>query len=274
MNALASSGVDETSELNTGVAHPARVYDYLLGGKDNFAVDRAAAEAGIAAAPEVRDIAKANRQFLVRAVRYCAQDLELTQFLDVGTGIPTSPNVHEVAQRTNKSAGVVYVDNDPIVAAHARALMAGPGRGATSVVIGDVRDPKSIMENAGVKDVLDLRRPLAMLLVSVMHHVSDADHPAELIQELIEPLAAGSVLIFAHLGRDLRPEAAGAVSGAARKSSVTLIPRTRDELTAFLTPVHLVEPGLVRLPLWRPDDEPTEDELAKVWSYAAVGIKH
>ena len=259
--------------LNTGVAHPARVYDYLLGGKDNFAADRAAAEAGIAAAPEVRDIARANRAFLVRAVRFVAADLGVRQFLDIGTGIPTSPNVHEVAQAVDPSARVVYVDNDPIVAAHARALMAGPGQGVTGVVQADLRDPESVLAHKGVTGVLDLAQPVAVLLIAVLHHLTDADDPAGVVAQLLAPLAPGSALVFAHLGRDLRPDASGAVAGAANRSAVTLVPRDRAQIEEILAGVDLVDPGLVRLPRWRPVVDP-DPELDRVWAYAAVGVKH
>jgi hypothetical protein len=262
------------TDLKTHIPHPARIYDYLLGGKTNFAPDRKAAESGIAAAPEVRDIARANRDFLVRAVRFLAAEQGIRQFIDIGTGIPTSPNVHEVAQAIDPDVRAVYVDNDPIVLVHARALMAGPGHGATTVVQADLREPAAILANPNLTAVIDFSRPVGILLISVLHHIADADDPAGIVAQLVAPAASGSFLVLAHLGEDLRPEKSAAVAGAASKVAVTLIPRRRDQILGFLNGLDLVEPGLVQIPLWRPDGKQTADvNPERVWSYAAVARK-
>lgn len=262
---------EDVVELNTEVPHPARIYDYLLGGKDNFAADRAAAEAGIAAAPEVRLIARANRDFLVRAVRHLAER-GIRQFIDIGTGIPTSPNVHEVAQGVDPATRVVYVDNDPMVLVHARALMSGPGHGGTAVIQADLRRPTEILTDPRLTDMIDFGRPVGLLLVAVLHHLRDDDDPARLVRELMEPLAPGSHAVLAHLGEDLRPAESSAVAGAAGRSSVTLVPRGREQVLGFLEGLELVDPGLVQVPYWRPT-EPVGDDAQRVWSYAAVARK-
>jgi hypothetical protein len=262
------------TELYADVAHPARIYDYLLGGMDNFAADRAAAESGIAAAPEVRDIARANRDFLSRAVRFVAAELGIRQFIDIGTGIPTSPNVHEVAQAIAPDASVVYVDNDPIVSTHARALMAGPGHGATTAVQADLREPQVILTHPDLTAIIDFSRPVAILLIAVLHHIADTDNPAGIVTQLLAPAAPGSVLVLAHLAEDLMPANSRAVAEAASKAAVTLIPRRRDQILGLLHGLDLVEPGLVQVPLWRPDANPRADVNAdRVWSYAAVARK-
>jgi SAM-dependent methyltransferase len=262
-----------STQLNADVPHPARIYDYLLGGKDNFDADRKAARAGIAAAPEVRDIARANRQFLVRAVKFAARR-GIRQFIDIGTGIPTSPNVHEVAQSTAPDARVVYVDNDPIVLVHARALMAGPGHGATTVVHADLRDPQAILTHPDVTQVIDFDQPVAILLIAVLHHLTDSDNPAGIVARLLAPAATGSLLILSHLAEDLRPAQSAGVAGAAKKAAVTLIPRRRDQVLGFLDGLDLVEPGLVQIPLWRPDvTQNANVNPDRVWSYAAVAHK-
>jgi hypothetical protein len=260
-----------TSELNPNVPHPARIYDYLLGGKDNYPADRAAAERGIAAAPEVRDLARANRKFLVRAVRFLAES-GIRQFIDIGTGIPTSPNVHEVAQAVAPDARVVYVDNDPLVLVHARALLAGPGRGVTTIIQADLRDPQAILTHPDLAKVIDFREPVAILLIAILHHIADVDDPVGIVARLLAPVSPGSYLVLSQLGADLKPERSAAVASAARSDAVTLIPRRRDEILGFFSGLDLVEPGLVQLPLWRPNGE-VEDDPDLIWFYAGVARK-
>ena len=259
-------------DLNTNVAHPARAYDYLLGGKDNYPADRDSAERVLAFAPEMRDTVRANRAFLVRAVRFAAEQ-GIRQFIDIGTGIPTSPNVHEVAQAVTPDARVVYVDNDPIVLAHARALMAGHGRGATTIIEADLRNPGAILAHPDLVRVIDFSQPVAILLVAILHLLPDTDDPAGIVARLLAPAVTGSYLILSHFGRDFDDERSMAVSAATARDGVTLIPRWHAEILSWFDGLDLVEPGLVQVALWRPDEEVTDEERNRVWTYAGVARK-
>jgi hypothetical protein len=265
------------SGFDSSVPHPARIYDYLLGGKDNFPADRDAAEATLAKGPEGRAIARANRQFMARAVRYLAAEAGIHQFLDIGTGIPTSPNVHQVAQAVAPDARVVYVDNDALVLTHARALMRTQGPGATTFIQADLREPKAILGHPSLTQLIDFGQPLAILLVAILHHIPDADDPAGIVARLLEPACSGSYLVVSQLAADLRPERAAAVSEAAREQGVTLLPRRREEVLRFFNGLELVEPGLVQPPLWHPDPDRDvsrpEENLNDVWFYAGVARK-
>src|SRR6266498_5782777 len=264
------------AEFDSSVPHPARIYDYLLGGKDNYPADRAAAEATLAVGPEGRAIARANRRFLVRAVRFLAEQ-GIRQFIDIGTGIPTSPNVHEVAQAVAPGARVVYVDNDPLVLAHARALLRSHGPGETRFLHADLRDPEAILGDPDLRALIDFAQPLAVLLVATLHHIPDADDPAGIVTRLLAPAGSGSYLVVSQLASDLKPERAAGVAAAAKRSGVTLLPRRRDQVLRFFAGLDLVEPGLVQPPLWRPDPgrDPSEEEenLDLVWFYAGVARK-
>ena len=253
------------------MAHIARVYDYWLGGKDNYAADRAAAEQVIAAYPTIRTSVRAQRAFLGRAVHYLAADEGIRQFLDIGTGLPSANNTHEVAQRTAPDARVVYVDKDPIVLSHARALLTGSPEGATEYVDADLRDTSPILEQAAV--TLDFRQPMAVMLIGVLHCIPDDDDPATIVARLLAAVPSGSYLVVAHPARDIH---ARQVTTAADRMNplmsepVTL--RTRDEVSRFLEGVDLVEPGLVQLHRWRPGPEgpvPGHD----IANYGAVGRK-
>ncbi|MBO2452853.1 SAM-dependent methyltransferase [Actinomadura barringtoniae] len=265
-------GPIEPVDLRTDQPHPARVYDFLLGGKDNYPADRAAAELGMSRSPEVRDIALANRAFLRRAVTDVARS-GVRQFLDLGTGIPTSPNVHEVAQSVYSGARVVYVDNDPIVSAHARALLASAG--TTNLVQADLRDIDAILDHPGTQRLIDFREPVAVMMVAILHHIPDESDPRGIAQRLMERAAPGSHLVVAHLGADLAPEKAKGVSAAAAQQGITLLPRDRSVIESFFDGLEMLDPGLVRLPLWRPNgpDDPEAGDVAKVWSYGGVARK-
>ena len=197
----------QVADLNTGVAHPARVYDYWLGGKDNFAADRETAEAVIAVRPGIRRDIRENRNFLIRAVRYLAAEQGIRQFLDLGTGIPTSPNVHEAAQQAAPQCRVVYVDNDPIVLAHARALLASSDEGATAYLDADLRDPEPILRVAG--QTLDFSQPVAVILVGVLHLISDDEHPQAIIGRLLTATPSGSYLLLTQPASDVVPSGRG-----------------------------------------------------------------
>lgn len=261
-------------ELNTGVPHPARVYDYFLGGKDNFPADQEAGEAALAVAPGLRDNALANRAFMVRAVRYLTAEVGIRQFIDIGTGLPTHPNVHEVAQGIDRTARVVYVDNDPIVLAHARALLTSSPEGATAYVDADLHDPTAILANPDLKRVIDFGKPVALLLVAILHHLSDADDPAGVVTRLLAPTSPGSYLVLSQMARDINPAGAAAVSASAARDGVTLMPRWHGEILRFFDGLELVEPGLVQVVQWRPEfGEVTDRERKYVWVYGGVARK-
>ena len=244
----------KSPELNTSVAHPARVYDYWLGGKDNFAADREAAEAVIAVRPGIRRDVRENRRFLIRAVRYLAAEAGLRQFLDLGSGIPTSPNVHEAAQQAAPACRVVYVDNDPIVLAHARALLTSSDEGATAYLDADLRDPEPILRTAA--QTLDFSQPVGVILVGVLHLISDDDKPAAIIDRLLADVRSGSYLVLTQPASDIDAQAVAA--GAQRYNSRVATPQTRrsrEEVARFFDGLELVEPGLVQPHRWRPDPD-------------------
>jgi SAM-dependent methyltransferase len=264
------------AELRTDRPHPARVYDYLLGGKDNFAADREAARRGLQANPDSRIPPRENRLFLRRAVRFLAEQ-GIDQFLDIGTGIPSAPNVHHVAQQTDPRARVVYVDNDPIVLAHARALLTGHPAGRTEYIDADLRDVDTILGSAALKDALDLGRPVGLLLFAILHFVGDEHDPWNIVERLLGALPPGSYLALSHLTGDFRPEAWAQVAEVYRRQGVTMKVRSRPEIERFFTGLELVDPGLCILPAWRPElGEATGEPLpsdAQVSVYGAVARK-
>jgi S-adenosyl methyltransferase len=252
----ADSG-DEATDLQIDRPHPARVYDYLLGGKDNYAADREAAHAGLKANPNSRIPPRENRAFLRRAVRYLAREAGISQFLDIGTGIPTSPNVHEVAQEINPQARIVYVDNDPIVLVHARALLTSGDQGKTAYIDADLRDVSKILASAELRATLDLSQPVGLLLIAVLHFIGDDDKPHEIVSQLIDNLPAGSYLALSHLTGDFDPQAWERIAEIYRRSGVTMQVRSLPQIERFFSGVDLIEPGVVSVPRWRPD---TSDE--------------
>ena len=250
------AGTAEPAEIDTSVAHAARVYDYLLGGRANFKVDREVAERVYAAFPGgidgVRADVRAHRAALGRVVQFLVRDAGIAQFLDIGTGIPKQNNVHEVAQRDAPAARIVYVDKDPIVLAHAHQLLRGTREGATSYINGDLHDPQPIMSEAA--KTLDYSRPAAVTLFGILHFFSDADDPVGLIGQLLAPLAPGSYLAISHLASDVHADEMSETfkSLSARMAeNVTL--RSHDEVAALFGGLELVEPGVVQAAQWRPD---------------------
>jgi predicted O-methyltransferase YrrM len=264
-------------DLHIDRPHPARVYDYLLGGKDNFAADRAAAEAGLKANPNSRIPPRENRAFLRRVVRYLAREAGISQFLDIGTGIPTSPNVHEVAQDAVPQARVVYVDNDPIVLSHARALLTAGPAGKTAYIDADLRDVDKILNSPDLQETLDLSRPVGLLLIAIMHFVSDADHPHDLARRLLDGLPSGSYLALSHLTGDFDPAAWEGVAAVYRRSGVIMQVRSLPDIERFFAGLDLVDPGVVSLPRWRPDrseiGQSGQPDDAAVSVYGGVGRK-
>lgn len=263
-------------DLRTDRPHPARVYDYLLGGKDNFAADREAAHKGLQANPDSRIPPRENRLFLRRVVRFLAEQ-GIDQFLDIGTGIPSAPNVHHVAQAINPRSRIVYVDNDPIVLAHARALLTSHPDGKTDYIDADLRDVESILGSKTLSDTLDLDRPVGLLLIAILHFVGDEHHPWEIVDRLLAALPAGSYLALSHLTGDFRPEAWEHVAEVYRRQGVTMKVRSQQQIERFFTGLDLVDPGLRILPAWRPDlgeaaDQPPPSD-AQVSVYGGVARK-
>ena len=236
--------------LDTSVPHIARVYDYWLGGKDNFAADRAAAEQVIAAFPDILASVRAQRAFLGRAVHYLVTEAGLRQFLDIGTGLPSANNTHEVAQWAVPESRVVYVDNDPIVLLHAQALLTSSPEGATAYVDADLRDTGKILAEAG--QVLDLNQPVAVMLLGVLHCVPDQDDPAGLVSRLMDAVAPGSYLTISHPASDISTEQmATSMRRYNEQAAAPLTARSHAEVSRFFASLDLVEPGLVQLHRWR-----------------------
>jgi hypothetical protein len=242
---------DLQATLDTGVAHPARVYDYWLGGKDHFAVDREAAEQVIAANPAVLPGVRANRAFLGRAVRYLAGEAGIRQFLDLGTGLPTAQNTHQVAQSVAPDARIVYVDNDPMVLAHARALLASSPEGATAYAEADIRDTDTVL--AAAAQTLDLGQPVAVMALMVLQYIPDADDPWGIVGRTLEPLAAGSFLTASDTVRDIDTDRVteGTARLNERMGPTRLTLRTRPDFERFFGGLEMVQPGIVPLPQWR-----------------------
>jgi hypothetical protein len=259
-------------EINTGTAHPARVYDYWLGGKDNFAADRELGDAIIKAMPSTVLAARANRAFLGRAVRYLTGQAGIRQFLDIGTGIPTAGNTHEVAQAAAPESRVLYVDNDPIVLAHARALMTSDPAGATAFIQADLHEPGKILADPALRASLDLGQPVALMLIAILHFFADKDSPRAIVAELLDALPSGSYLAITHSTADFSPGEISGVAAATRQAGVRYTPRSRAEVAAFFAGLDLVDPGVVPVLAWRPDGDEPDDPTA-AYIYAAVGRK-
>jgi hypothetical protein len=267
------SVADGTGRLtfDTSVAHQARIYDYLLGGKDNYAADRAATEALRAVNPEIDSTVLANRAFLGRAVRYLAAEAGIRQFLDIGTGIPTAGNTHEVAQAAAPESRVVYVDYDPVVLAHARALLVSGAEGTTDYIDADLRDTGSILTRAA--ELLDFTRPVAVTLIAILHAIPDADDPHAIVATLMDAVPPGSYLALSHAGSDLvSPQVQQGIEDVAgRMIRQQFASRSREQVARFFQGTELVEPGLVRVEDWRP--EPAVGNTARSSLWCAVGRK-
>jgi S-adenosyl methyltransferase len=255
-------------EFDTGIPHSARMYDYWLGGKDNFAVDRQMAELFLQQIPSLREMAKENRNFVTRATHFLASE-GIRQFLDIGTGIPTSPNLHETAQEIDPSARVVYVDNDPVVLAHARAMMVSADEGAVAYVNADLCEPQKILTVPQLTRVIDLNRPVALMLIAVLMLIGDDSDPYGTVAELRDALPSGSYLALTHPTQDFDPEAMATVTAAATQGGMTFAPRRRAEVEGFFGDWELVSPGLVPVLSWRPQHETGNPEAAYYWAGVA-----
>ena len=271
----APEDVSPSSRIDPTVPHAARRYDYWLGGKDNFAADRESGDAVAAAYPAIRTTVIENRRFLQRATRHLAAEAGVRQFLDIGTGIPTSPNLHEIAQATAPESRVVYVDNDPIVLAHARALLTSAPEGATAYVDADLRDPERILEHPDVLATLDLTRPVGLMLVAVLHFLRDSDDPYGVARRLIEAIPSGSYVVISHATTDLVPRHIAATAAPTTTTSmIDMAFRTRDQFAAFFDGLDLIAPGVTPVTEWRPEDRPEQrTPVAQASMYAAVARK-
>jgi hypothetical protein len=260
------------SQLDTSVAHAARRYDYWLGGKDNFAADRASGDAVAAAFPTIRLAVRENRSFLRRAVRFLAEEAGIRQFLDIGTGLPTANNTHQVAQAIAPRSRIVYVDNDPMVLVHARALLTSSAEGATTYVDADLREPAKILDDPQLQRTLDFSQPVALMLVAVMHFILDEDDPYAVVSRLVSALPPGSYLAIAQATYDpLPPETVAGLEAANARGNPKSRPRSRAEFARFFEGLDLVDPGIVSVAEWRADDEPQpRPSFVDISGYAAV----
>lgn len=250
---------DVTSGLQTDRPHSARVWNYLLGGKDNYPVDSEVGDVILSTFPEFAAVARLQRAFLARAVRFLTAEAGIRQFLDIGTGLPTADNTHEVAQRIAPESRIVYVDNDPLVLAHARALLTSSPEGASAYLSQDVRNPERILEEAA--RTLDFSRPVALTLLGIMGQLSDADRPGELVTTLLDALPSGSYVALSD-GIDTNQALSAAVTAYNAQSVHTYHLRSPEEIASYFTGLDLVEPGVVATSAWRPDGaEPTKDAV-------------
>jgi S-adenosyl methyltransferase len=258
--------------FDTSVAHQARMYDYVLGGKDNYAADRAATEAWVAVDPGIAFTVRANRAFLGRVVRYLTAEAGIRQFLDIGTGIPTAGNTHQVAQAIAPETRVVYVDYDPVVLAHARALLTSHEAGATDYLDADLRDTGTILTEAA--RLLDFTKPVAVTLLAILHVIPDADDPHAIVARLMDAMPAGSYLVLSHLGTELleQDRQHGVRDVADRLIQQMPTYRTREQVARFFDGTDLVPPGLVRVEEWHP--EPGVGEAARSSLWCGAGRKH
>ena len=254
--------------FDTSVAHIARVYNYWLGGKDNFAADRAAAKQAMAAYPDIAHSARANRAFLRRVVTYLAGEAGIRQFLDIGTGIPSANNTHEVAQFVAPDCRIVYIDNDPVVLAHARALLTSSPEGATHYINADLRQTDQILARA--VEMLDFSRPVAVMLMTILQHIDDDDDPYGVVAKLVAALPAGSYLALSHPAKDIEAAKLGELANRLNQlmaEKTTL--RGQAEVARFFDGLELIEPGMIRVQQWRPETEEEANSPAALWGGVA-----
>ena len=257
-------------DIDTSVAHVARVYDYWLGGKDNFSADRVAGDQAIQAYPDIVYSVRANRAFLARTVRYLAGEAGIRQFLDIGTGIPTANNTHEVAQDVAPGSNVVYVDNDPVVLTHARALLVSGMQGNTNYIDADLRDTGRILAEAAL--TLDFSRPVAIMLMAILQHIDEAEDPYAIVDSLLAAVPPGSYLAISHPAADIETEAMAQMAERLNKLMAEKVTfRTRPQVARFFEGLDLVKPGMVRVQEWRPASEIEAKSPAALWG--GVGRK-
>jgi hypothetical protein len=262
------------SRIDTSKAHAARMYDYYLGGKDHFAVDRETAEKAMQSWPAVRVAVRENRAFLGRAVRFLVQEAGIRQFLDIGTGLPSANNVHEVAQDIAPECRVVYVDNDPIVLAHAQALLRSKPAGRTAYIDADLREPGKILEAPATRQTLDFSQPVALMLVAILHFLPDSERPGEIIATLLDALPPGSFLVASHVTPEHDPEGVSGLARTYQASGVACQARTADEFEELaFTGLEMVDPGVVLVSEWRPSQRGPRPLPSEVNWYGGIGRK-
>jgi hypothetical protein len=264
-----STAAGGQAKFDSGVPQTARIWNYWLGGKDNFAVDRAVGDEIRAAFPKIVENARASRGFLVRAVRYLAGEAGVRQFLDIGTGLPTADNTHQVAQAVASTSKIVYVDNDPLVLAHARALLTSSPEGVTDYVDADLRDPDKIIQEA--TRTLDFNQPIALMLMGILGHIREDDQAISIVQRLQAALPAGSYFAM-YDGSDTSPEVVEAAEIWNQSANPTYHLRSPERMARFFDGLELVEPGVVSVVHWRPDPAPAELPPA-IDQYCGVGRK-
>jgi hypothetical protein len=260
----------QPTQLEQHTPSVARMYDFLLGGKNNLQVDRERANEAMEADPLLPRVVRENRAFLGRVVRFLTAECGIDQFLDIGAGLPTQDTVHQIAQRINPNAQVVYVDKDPMVLAHGRALLAGNDK--TTVIQADLRDAQAILDRPDVRRLIDLDRPVGLLMLAILHFVPEADRPHEILKELRAALPTGSCLALTHGSADLRPDVVHRVEEIYARTVSPAVARSHDQVSAFFGDFEMAEPGLVWLPWWRPESEPPPDSDL-VWFLGGVGRK-
>jgi hypothetical protein len=258
-------------EQQTDRPNIARVYDYLLGGSHNFAADRASAAEFLARWPDARETMIANRAFLGRAVRYLAGHASIQQFLDVGSGIPTMGNVHTIAQQAAPGARVVYVDMDEVAVLHSRAILAG--NDAATAIQADLRSPRTILDNAELRGLLNLSQPIALLMVAILHFLPDSDAPATLVGHLRDALTPGSYVVISHGTTDGQPPHVADAMHHYAQTTADFQPRSHAEVLQFFDGLDVVDPGLVHVPQWRPDDPQDAEYPERIAAYGAAGRK-
>ena len=261
-------------DVDTGSAHSARIYDYIIGGADHYPADREAGDAMVREWPALPVHMRANRDFMNRAVRHLAEKAGIRQFLDIGTGIPTSPNIHEIAQSVSPDARVVYVDNDPLVLRLSRGLLNSTPEGRTSYIEADMRDPASILEAPELRATLDLTRPVALLVIAIVHFMTDEDDAVGIVRRLLDPLPSGSHLAMSIGTAEFAPDEVGRVAGEYAARGMPMRLRTVAEAAEFFTGLEIVEPGIVQVHKWHPDGSDTEViRDADIAMYGVVGRK-
>ncbi len=266
---VGSGGTRGSRAFDPSVAHPARVYDYWLGGKDNFEADRIAGEETIAAYPAIRASARANRAFLARSVRYLADEQGIRQFLDIGTGLPTASNTHEVAQSVAPESRIVYVDNDPLVLSHARALLTSSPEGVTAYLDADLRDTDDILELAA--ETLDFSQPVAIMLLAILHYIPDLDEARRIVARLVSGVPSGSYLTISHAASDISPKEMAEMIKRLNEhlAEGNHVGRPRHVVAQFFDGLDLVEPGVVKVTQWRPASRVEAEGPTSLWGGVA-----
>ncbi len=261
-------------EIDVSRPHAARMYDYFLGGKDHFAADRETAEIALQSYSAVRTGVRENRSFLGRAVRFLAEEAGIRQFLDIGTGLPSANNVHDVAQSVDPSCHVVYVDNDPIVLTHAKALLTSTPEGRTAYIDADLREPEKILTHPACRELLDFSQPIGLLLVAVLHFIPDADDPRAIVRTLVDALPSGSYLVASHVTPEHDPAGVGGLVSSYCSAGVPAQARPMDDFaTLAFDGLRLVDPGVEAVSDWRPEDDGPRPTAAEVSCYGGIGRK-